>query len=680
MSKYEEPKSISALSPDEQCDQLLDAWDSSNESNLKRRIALAGVGTVTVAGGGPVIEMVVDQPASAADIKTDDQGRLIITVEKKDTFSEIAEEINVSQTELAQQNGFDTPPEIIHPGDQYAAENSNSYDLTYTIGKRETLTSIANKFGTTVDELVEANPDIDDPDVIFAGQTLVIPNAGRDLPKTIKYQAQPGDTISEIEARAGLQPGTFKLLNPGIKGDKIYAGRVYQVPEGSDELFVPEPATNPGASQPPAPGVPKVNGETNPGGVVDVIGTYTVEQFMAAIAGNESGASTTESADPEAYNESFDAFGYFQILPENWPVWSVEAFGKVVEQTPENQIHVARFKMLQYYEAYGHNWTAVAIAWFAGPGRAQRYLDGDYSVLELGDGLSSVRHYVTKLAGNIGKIDPLIALPEFKDIPQAITPGVNDKPTSETTDSPESKPAEKPDKTKEFPIDPNPNLLADGTFVPLNPVEIPDGHGEFGTNGNVDPKILVELGPLWPGHRLQKEAAKGFLALNDAFYKKFGRNLELTDSYRDFPQQVDTERRKGKYAAEPGTSKHGQGLAIDFASNINHFTSEEYKWMFENATKFGFENPPLLRDGYRVDEAWHWEYGTQPRAIEQMKVLQELKRKEWEAVGKYKEQVDAEKKRNEKPRPHKEPKKKFPQQNHKSNPKGYERRNNYTRR
>lgn len=46
--------------------------------------------------------------------------------------------------------------------------------ITYTIQPGDSLSSIAQKFGITVDELVKAN-NIENPNEIFAGQELTIP-------------------------------------------------------------------------------------------------------------------------------------------------------------------------------------------------------------------------------------------------------------------------------------------------------------------------------------------------------------------------------------------------------------------------------------------------------------------------------------------------------------------------
>lgn len=126
-------------------------------------------------------------------------------------------------------------------------------------------------------------------------------------------------------------------------------------------------------------------------------GEAGVDQFMAAISGVESGGNYN------ARNSRTGASGKFQIMPANWPAWSREALGPGTHaQTPENQEKVARYKMLQYYRQFG-SWEAVAVAWFAGPGRAQQYVNGDMSVLNISDGNITVGEYVRRAQVGMGK-------------------------------------------------------------------------------------------------------------------------------------------------------------------------------------------------------------------------------------------------------------------------------------
>lgn len=124
-----------------------------------------------------------------------------------------------------------------------------------------------------------------------------------------------------------------------------------------------------------------------------------IDSFMNAIAGVESGG----ASDPyNVENKSTGAHGRWQIMPNNWEPWSKETFGRVVSKTPENQFQVARNKMLEYYDQF-NDWDAVAVAWFAGPGRAQKFQSGDRSVLGMSDGYSTVQEYLGKLNKNMNR-------------------------------------------------------------------------------------------------------------------------------------------------------------------------------------------------------------------------------------------------------------------------------------
>ena len=60
------------------------------------------------------------------------------------------------------------------PTSSPSPEPSAAAGETYVIAEGDNLTSIAERFGTTVDAIVEAN-DIDDPDLIVVGEELRIP-------------------------------------------------------------------------------------------------------------------------------------------------------------------------------------------------------------------------------------------------------------------------------------------------------------------------------------------------------------------------------------------------------------------------------------------------------------------------------------------------------------------------
>lgn len=126
-------------------------------------------------------------------------------------------------------------------------------------------------------------------------------------------------------------------------------------------------------------------------------------------------------------------------------------------------------------------------------------------------------------------------------------------------------------------------------------------------NGKIPTEVLDEI-PWAKGEYLRPDAAADFNKLNAKFKAKFGHNISVTDSYRTYAEQVDLKNRKGKWAAEPGTSNHGWAMALDLGSGINSFGTEQYNWMKDNAEKFGWKHPVWAEPGGSLPEPWHWEY------------------------------------------------------------------------
>lgn len=131
-------------------------------------------------------------------------------------------------------------------------------------------------------------------------------------------------------------------------------------------------------------------------------------------------------------------------------------------------------------------------------------------------------------------------------------------------------------------------------------------------NGRLPDSLLTGLP--WAeaaGFRLRADAAASAGRLAAAFYAHFAAPLRLTDAYRTFASQVELKTRKGVWAATPGTSNHGLGIAIDFASGINVDGSPQHLWMTANAGRFGWVNPTWATDWNPSNgqhEPWHWEY------------------------------------------------------------------------
>lgn len=126
-------------------------------------------------------------------------------------------------------------------------------------------------------------------------------------------------------------------------------------------------------------------------------------------------------------------------------------------------------------------------------------------------------------------------------------------------------------------------------------------------NGRLKASELKAL--TWaPGQRLAPGAADALTSLNKAYRARFGRNLTVTDSYRSYAAQVATKALKGDLAADPGTSNHGVGLAVDLGGGVEDFGTPQHEWMQANASKYGWVHPSWARQGGSKPEPWHWEF------------------------------------------------------------------------
>ena len=127
--------------------------------------------------------------------------------------------------------------------------------------------------------------------------------------------------------------------------------------------------------------------------------------------------------------------------------------------------------------------------------------------------------------------------------------------------------------------------------------------GAAGENGRLDTNMLTSIGG---NHKLIDPAAQAYKRMVQAAAAD-GIEWTITDSYRTYEAQVDVARRKGLYsqgglAAEPGTSNHGWGKAVDLGGGANNNRTPENNWLRANAPRFGFTT--IAR------EPWHWEWNS----------------------------------------------------------------------
>ena len=85
---------------------------------------------------------------------------------------------------------------------------------TYKIQPGDTLSQLAQKYGTTIGALQQANPQITNPNLIYAGQSLVIPSAQQPTVQPVVQQAQqltPEQTQYFTQQIQQIQQGISQL-------------------------------------------------------------------------------------------------------------------------------------------------------------------------------------------------------------------------------------------------------------------------------------------------------------------------------------------------------------------------------------------------------------------------------------------------------------------------------------
>ncbi|WP_245544856.1 M15 family metallopeptidase [Nakamurella multipartita] len=129
-------------------------------------------------------------------------------------------------------------------------------------------------------------------------------------------------------------------------------------------------------------------------------------------------------------------------------------------------------------------------------------------------------------------------------------------------------------------------------------------------NGRIPATALCPV-PSRPALQLECGAATAFDHLNTAFKAQFGQDIGITDGYRSYDEQVQCRLEKGSLCANPGTSNHGWGKAVDIGAccGINTGTGPAFDWLTTNASRYGWNHPAWAQPGGSKPEPWHWEYG-----------------------------------------------------------------------
>jgi len=114
---------------------------------------------------------------------------------------------------------------------------------SYTVQSGDSLFTIAQRFGVTVETIATLN-QIADPSLIRVGQVLLIPDAAgiSSVAALGRIEARPGDTLGAVALRYGLAPDVLTTLNSISITSRLFPGQPIFLP-----VEAPTPALHFGA-------------------------------------------------------------------------------------------------------------------------------------------------------------------------------------------------------------------------------------------------------------------------------------------------------------------------------------------------------------------------------------------------------------------------------------------------
>ena len=158
---------------------------SESKSNASK-LLLAGI----AAGAGLMVSGGVQSNAQADSVK----------VQENDTIWSLSQKLGISMQSLESLNNVNHDSHMIYVGQDIQVPSKST---TYVVKSGESLSTIASKFGVSVNDLINANHL--SGSLIYVGQSLIIPTQGQVentyVPKAAPVQVQQASSAAPVQAQ-----------------------------------------------------------------------------------------------------------------------------------------------------------------------------------------------------------------------------------------------------------------------------------------------------------------------------------------------------------------------------------------------------------------------------------------------------------------------------------------------
>ena len=216
--------------------------------SLTRLMQANGISNPNVITAGQSLRL----PGSSAAASGSARGGSV-TVQPGDTLSDIADRQGVSLNQLMQANGITNPnilvagQKLVLPGSRRATAAAAPRALPtapYTVKSGETLSEIADRFGTSTERLIQLN-GISNPNLVVAGTRLAIPGrpSSTAAPRNAKeHVVRSGESLSSIAGRYGLPVERLVAINKIDDPDLVVSGTRLKLQAPPPVKATPKPA------------------------------------------------------------------------------------------------------------------------------------------------------------------------------------------------------------------------------------------------------------------------------------------------------------------------------------------------------------------------------------------------------------------------------------------------------